>query len=77
MEKLKYAFNKIKNGFIMFFCIIWISMIASFMAVSRAEGGAEVNGFFLDYMCLFGCKKDTFSSNKCDKHSSDAWNPGL
>lgn len=81
MEKLKYAFNKIKNGFIMFFCIIWISMIASFMAVSRAEGGAEVNGFlcFIFWIiCVFLAVKKTPSSyNKCDKHSSDAWNPGL
>ena len=62
MEKLKYAFNKIKNGFIMFFCIIWISMIASFMAVSRAEGGAEVNGFlcFIFWIiCVFLAVKKT------------------
>ena len=56
MEKLRSVFNKIKNGFIMFFCIIWISMIALFMAMSEAEGGAEVNGFlcFIFWIiCIF------------------------
>ena len=56
MEKLRSVLNKIKNGFILFFCIIWISMIASFMAMSGAEGGAEVNGFlcFIFWIiCIF------------------------
>lgn len=37
--------NKLKTFFIGFFSILWVSMIASFLAGPKDIGGAEINDF--------------------------------